>query len=240
MSRAAHYSGEERRRRIALLVILAISSVMLWQTPIGNVLLYPFTILATWFHESGHGIAAALMGGDFERLLVFSDGSGLAESVVPNDTGSLAQAFIAAAGPLGPAIAGSGLILASMRVKSATYTLYALGAALLVSTLIWVATPTGWIVLPLIGLAILAIALRAAADTRIFAVQFLGVQAAISTYRQTDYLFTEGAMLGGYLHRSDTGVIAQHLSLPCWFWGGAISVLILLMLGYSLYYALRR
>ncbi len=74
-------AGQDRRQRIGLLLGIALASVILWQTTLGSFLLYPFTILATWFHEMGHGLAALLTGREFERLQIFSDGSGVAESL---------------------------------------------------------------------------------------------------------------------------------------------------------------
>lgn len=103
----------DRNERVALLVACAAASVLLWQTSWGSTLLYPFTILATWFHEMGHGLAALLTGNSFEELLIFADGSGLATSSRNADGYSLTSALISAGGPLGPALAGSGLILAS-------------------------------------------------------------------------------------------------------------------------------
>ena len=38
------------------------ATVALWQVPYGDTLLYPFTLLATWFHEMGHGLASMLLG----------------------------------------------------------------------------------------------------------------------------------------------------------------------------------
>ena len=64
LARQAH------RQRIVLLTWIAVVSVLLWQTRIGSLVLYPFTILATWFHEMGHGLAAMLTGSSFERLLI--------------------------------------------------------------------------------------------------------------------------------------------------------------------------
>lgn len=40
------------------LMAAALVTVVLWQIPQGDYILYPFTILATWFHEMGHGLAA--------------------------------------------------------------------------------------------------------------------------------------------------------------------------------------
>lgn len=233
-------AGEERKERVALLLGIAVASVVLWQTAIGSLVLYPFTILATWFHEMGHGVAAMLAGREFERLLIFSDGSGLAQSMRPVDGNRSTDAFVAASGPLGPAIAGALLIVSSRSPAATRSALALLGAALLLTTLIWVRSLTGWLVLPALGLAVLALALKGSGPWQSFVIQLLGVEAAISAWQQFDYLFSAGGTVGGQLQRSDTGAIADVLLLPHWFWGGAISAAILALLWWSFRRALRR
>lgn len=225
---------------MAVLVGVGIGSVLLWQTMIGSLLLYPFTILATWFHEMGHGIAAMLTGSRFERLLIYPDGSGLALSLRPSDSSRLASAFVAASGPLGPAIAGSLLIIASRTAKATRLGLTVLGAALIVTTLIWVRSLTGWLVLPTFGLAILALARRGTVDQQRVGIQVLGIQACISAWRQFGYLFSAGGNVDGRIQQSDTAAMADQLLLPYWFWGSAISAAIIALLWWSLTVALRR
>ncbi|HEU0098716.1 MAG TPA: M50 family metallopeptidase [Allosphingosinicella sp.] len=231
---------QDRRERVALLTWIALGSVLLWQTELGSLLLYPFTILATWFHEMGHGLAAMLAGRGFERLLIFADGSGVAESLRPADGYGSTDALIAASGPLGPAVAGAALIVASRSEAATRFALAALGFALVASTLIWVRSPAGWLVLPALGAAIALLALRGSVAWRSFAIQLIGVQAAIGAWQQFDYLFSPGGNAGGELHRSDTGAIADALLLPYWFWGAAISAAILALLWWSFRLAFRR
>jgi hypothetical protein len=233
-------AGQDHKQRALLLLGIALGSILLWQTALGSLLLYPFTILATWFHEMGHGIAAMLAGRGFERLLIFADGSGVALSMGPANGYRLTDALIAASGPLGPAIAGALLIVASRSPAATRSALAVLGVALVVSTLIWVRSPTGWLVLPALGIAIAALALRGSVPLRRFVIQLLGVQAAISAWQQFDYLFSPGGNVGGRLHRSDTGAIADVLLLPYWFWGAAISATILALLWWSFRLAFRR
>jgi len=233
-------AGQDQRQRALLLVVIALASILLWQTRLGSLLLYPFTILATWFHEIGHGIAAMLAGRGFERLLIFADGSGVALSLRPTDGYGATDALIAASGPLGPAIAGALLIVASRSPNATRDALAVLGAALILSTLIWVRSLTGWLVLPALGIAIVALALRGSEHWRSFVIQLLGVQAAIGAWRQFGYLFSPGGTIGGELHRSDTGAIADVLLLPYWFWGALISAAILALLWCSFRLAFRR
>ena len=233
-------AGQDQRERAALLAGIALASILLWQTMIGSLLLYPFTILATWFHEMGHGIAAMLTGRGFERLQIFSDGSGVALSMRPADGYGLVDALIAASGPVGPAIAGAVLIICSHSPTATRIALGVLGAALILSTLIWVRSLTGWLVLPALGLAIGLLARWGSLPWQRFVIQFLGVQACISVWKQFDYLFSSGGAVGGELQRSDTSAIADVLFLPYWFWGASISVAILALLWLSFRLAFRR
>ena len=233
-------AGQEQKQRLALLLGIALASVILWQTTLGSLLLYPFTILATWFHEMGHGLAALLTGREFERLQIFADGSGVAESLRPADGYRVIDAVVGASGPLGPGIAGSALIVCSRSPAATRNALAVLGAALLLSTLIWVRSLTGWLVLPALGLAIGLLALRGPRPWQGFVIQLIGVQACISVWRQFDYLFSPGGTVGGQLQRSDTGAIADVLFLPYWFWGACISAAILALLWWSFRVAFRR
>jgi len=231
---------EERKRRIATLGGLALLCILLWQTWWGSLLLYPFTILATWFHETGHGLAAILTGGSFERLLIYPNGSGVALSLQAADSSVLSAALVSAAGPLGPPIAGALLIVASRSRRATRAALAVLAAVLVLSTLIWVRSLVGWIVLPLITLALLVVLQRGSAKAQDLAIQLLGVQACISTYQDVGYLFSDDGQIAGRVQRSDTAAIADSLLLPYWFWGGAISLVIVALLAASLRVALRR
>jgi len=224
----------EHRRRARVQMGIALVSIVLWQTTIGSLVLYPFTILATWFHEMGHGIAAMMTGATFDRLVIYANGSGVALSLRAGEPYRITSALVAASGPMGPAIAGSMLILASRTPSSSRTALKTLGWALVLSTLIWVRSPTGWIVLPGLGMGILAVARYGSPSVQRFVIQLLGVQACIGVWRQLGYLFTAGGAVGGQMHRSDTGAMEDALLLPYWVWGGAIGATIMTMLWWSL------
>ncbi len=224
------------RMGLTWLIAAAIATILLWQLPGGDYILYPFTILATWFHEMSHGLMALVLGGQFRKLEIFGNGSGVATYAMSLSLGPIGPALVAAAGPMGPPIAGAALILASRSFKAASLSLKILGAFLLVSTLIWVRSLFGLVAIPLLGIIILVIALKAPRWMQGFAVQFLGVQACISTYHQLDYLFSYSA---GPLGLSDTAQIQQRLLLPYWFWGGLMAVASLVILVQSLRIAYR-
>ncbi|WP_199245106.1 M50 family metallopeptidase [[Phormidium] sp. ETS-05] len=224
---------------IGWLLGAAVVTVILWQVPWGQYILYPFSILATWFHEMGHGLTAMLLGGDFHQLRIYPNGSGIAQHGGSLFLGPIGRALVAAGGLMGPPLAGAGLILASRQFRTAHYCLLFLGGLLVVSALIWVRSLFGLAAITILGVSILAVALKTPHWFQNFAIQFLGVQACVNTFHQVDYLFTRTAVIGGKSLLSDTGQIAQQLLLPYWFWGILIAVASLWLLVQSLRLAYR-
>jgi hypothetical protein len=227
---------EVERMGLTWLTVAAIATILLWQVPAGDYILYPFTILATWFHEMGHGLMALLLGGQFQKLEIFGNGSGVATYGISRSLGPIGPGLVAAAGPMGPPIAGTALILASRSFKAASLSLKILGSFLLLSTLVWVRSLFGLVAIPLLGLTILGIALKAPRWMQGFAIQLLGVQACVSTYHQLNYLFSYSA---GPLGLSDTAQMQRYLLLPYWFWGGLMAIASLAILVQSLRVAYR-
>ncbi|MEM9245517.1 MAG: M50 family metallopeptidase [Cyanobacteria bacterium P01_F01_bin.153] len=224
------------------LIGAAIATVILWQVPFGRYVLYPFSILATWFHEMGHGLTAIAMGGTFKQLMLYPSGAGLAYHSGQLWFGPIGRALVSAGGLLGPSIAGMVLLwLSTRKLSRVQLGLFFLGLGLLASALIWVRTLFGVAIVIALGVAIAAIPLYAPRWMQYFAVQFLGVQACISSYQHLDYLFTERVSVGGRgLQYSDTGQIAQQLLLPYWFWGGLLALISLLFLGLGLRSVMRQ
>lgn len=229
----------ERHESLKWLGLIVVITVIVWGTPWGFVL-YPFTLLATWFHEMGHGLAGVLVGGEFQQLVILPDGSGYALTAAPMNMSATSRALISASGPLAPAIAGGMLIVASRWRVASRWALVALAGAMLLSTLLVVRGLTGWIMLPGLALLILALAVYAKTRHRQIGLQFLGLQACISTYTNLEYLFSRGGVLEGRLQASDTEQIAQALLLPFWFWGGVLTVIIAGIIAVSLWFAYRR
>ncbi|MBH5321154.1 M50 family metallopeptidase [Aurantiacibacter sediminis] len=230
-------SQEEQVGRLVLTGVLVIALPAL---PFGNYLLFPFTILTTWFHEMGHGLTAMLLGLDFERLVLLPNGSGYAESTSSGPLSAPSRALIAAGGPIGPSVFGAGLIIASSRREWWKPALLGLAAIIALSVVIWVRSLTGLIVLPLLAAGLIWIALKGKAWAQRFTLQFLGVLAALSMFRDWDYLFSEGGLIGGRAMPSDTAIMEQALFLPHWLWAGLIIAISGALIGFSLKYALNR
>ncbi|MBI4425162.1 MAG: M50 family metallopeptidase [Elusimicrobia bacterium] len=215
-------------------------TVALWRVPHGRTALWPFSLLATWFHEMGHGLTALALGGRFEKLLLYADGSGLAVSGAPRWLGSLGSAAVAAGGPLGPAAAGALLIVASRRFSTARAGLWLLGLALIGSGLAWTRSVFGFGFTLAAGALVLLTAARAGRETHGFAAQFLGVQACLSAFQELDYMFSASATVGGRPMASDSARIAELIGGAYFIWGGAMAVTAVALLGLSLRFAYRR
>ncbi|MEE4207082.1 MAG: M50 family metallopeptidase, partial [Erythrobacter sp.] len=121
---------------LAVVVVIALPAL-----PFGAYILYPFTILTTWFHEMGHGLTAVLLGHDFERLVIYSNGSGVAESYIAGDASRVTRAAIAAGGPLAPSLVGALLIVASAHAAAWRPALWAMAGAIVLSVVIYVRSP---------------------------------------------------------------------------------------------------
>ncbi len=218
-----------------MLALLAIA--VIWQLPYGQQLLYPFSLLATYAHEMGHGLAALLVGADFERLLLHADGSGLAQW--RGDPGRLAAAWIAAGGLLGPTIAGVALLLLSRSPRQARILLAAGAAVVVLTMLLWARNPfaVGFLLLVAITLAIAAHRLPDVAAA--FLLHFIAALLCLSWFRDLDYMFSARAIVGGVAQVSDSERIAEALFLPYWFWGGFVSAVSLTLLIVGLLVATR-
>ena len=212
--------------------------VVAWQVPYGPQALYPLTLLATFAHEMGHGLAALLVGGHFDRLSLHADGSGLAEW--RGEVGRLARAAIAAGGLLGPTVAGVALLLLAGSTRRARVLLWVFAAGLALSVAIWVRNPFG-IVFLLAAAAALAAAGRWLGDFGAsFLLHLMAAVLCLSWFRDLDYMFSASAVIGGVERASDSAIIAQALWLPFWFWGALVAALSLALLVLGLWIAGRR
>lgn len=224
---------EVGRLILAAFIVMALPSL-----PFGNYLVYPFVILTTWFHEMGHGLTALALGQSFDSLLIYANGSGLAQSQVATDASPFLRAAIAAGGPLAPTFVGAGLIVASAHSKLWRPVLWGTSAAIFASVILYVRSSVGIAVLPLIAAMLAVIAWKASAGINRFTLQFLGVLGAMSMFSDYRYFFTQSVEIGGQTILSDTGQIEAALWLPHWVWAALILLTSGGMVGASLKYAL--
>ena len=218
----------------------ALLTILLLYVPFGRYILYPFVILGTWFHEISHGMMAMFLGGDFIRLEIYGNGSGLAVHTTGLFLGPIGSALVAAAGPMGPTIAGSILLMSSKSEKASGAMLFILGLFLLLSVVLWVRSLFGIIFISMFGIISIYAALRLRDKQRQFVIQFLAVQAFTSLYLSIGYLYSSGANIGGSSFFSDTQVIAQNLLLPNWFWASLILLVSIIIIIFSVIYIFKK
>lgn len=215
-----------------------LATLVLWQIPrYGDLILYPFSLLASYAHEMGHGLTAMLLGGRFESLELFSDGSGLAHW--SGSLGRVGRAVVAAGGLMGPSVAGASLLVLSRHPSRSRALLVLIGVGM-VLTAFWVArTGFGFTFLSAVGGAVGLAGWRLGRAPATFLVQLIGAQLCIALFRDVRYMFSAGGAVGGSTHVSDSAVMAEALLLPYWFWGGLTAVASALTLALGLRVALK-
>ncbi len=214
-----------RNRSLWILLGAVAVTLGLYVVPYGHCVAYPLVLLSTYAHEMGHGITAALLGGEFDSFVMAPDGAGLAYLRIPDSR--LAHAATSAGGLIGPALLAATFFGLAKRSKTAHVGLLAFGVATLVAFVLVVRSPFGWIFVGSLGAACMYLGLKSTARVAQAVLAFLAVQLSLSVFSRGDYLFTETAGAGP----SDVAQMAQALFLPYWFWGvvcAAISGLILL------------
>ena len=215
------------RARLMFGVSVAIT-LLLYFIPFGNYVIYPLLLLSTLAHEMGHGLAAELVGGDFDRFQMWSDGSGVASYIAaPSRFG---QALIAAGGLVGPAIAAAILFVLARNAKNARRVFVAIALLLTLLLLLYVRNLFGFGFVALLTISALLIARIVTDEMAQLLLVFVAVQLALAVFSRSDYLFTPVAETSGGRMPSDVAQISAALYLPYWFWGaacGAFSVLVL-------------
>jgi len=217
----------------------ALASFLLSVIPFGGYVLYPFALLGTWAHEMGHGLAAMATGGTFESLELYSNLGGVAYYSGAGG-GGLGEAFIAAAGLLAPALAGGVVVALGSRKGSARWVLDVIGAAMVVSAVVFIRNPFGFAATILIGAALFAVGHRASELVEIGVAQFVGVRLSMEALSDIDYMFTSTFGRGGETVMSDTEAIARQLGFTYWFWGALIAAICIAILACAYYVAWRR
>jgi hypothetical protein len=221
-STAGSGSAVEQRAQLILVVSMAVTAV-LYIVPYGRLVARPLVLLSTVAHELGHGLAAILVGGRFQALLIWSDGSGVAtwSALV----GRLGYAAIAAGGLVGPALAASALFVLGRTVAGARVCALVLGAGLVLAEILVVRTAFGLLFVGLVAVVLLAVGLWAPDWLAQGSLVFIAVQLALSVFSRADYLFTRVATTAEGTRPSDSALIAEALVLPFWFWGAICGLL---------------
>lgn len=98
--------------RLVTLIAIVVGSVFLWDTPV----LTPFKLLAVMGHETGHALAAKLVGGDVNQVTVRLNQSGECLSSIPE--GFFARVLVYSGGYVGSAIIAVLLLVLTFRFNA--------------------------------------------------------------------------------------------------------------------------
>ncbi len=206
--------------RGALLLALAASIVVGVFIPFGGLLLYPFTLMATWVHEMGHGLAALAVGGGFDRLEIFANASGLAHTL---SWSASQRGLVAVSGLLAPPLVGAAIFALARGPRRARVVLAALAVAMVVSLAVWVRSVAGWVALPLVAAVVSAFAVWASPRERMFLAQFIGLRLAADTLSRIDYVFRDRVTIDGVPLPSDIATVASSFGGPRLLWSAAVA-----------------
>ena len=225
--------------RRALVVATLVSILVGSFVPFGSILLYPFTLLATWVHEMGHGLTAIVVGGRFDHLEIFADASGLATTSHPAGAHALA-AWIALGGLVAPPIVGAVVLGTARGPRRAQIVLVTFAIALLASLVVWVRSFTGFLAVPLVAALVIVFVRWGGPRERMFLAQFVGLRLALDTVgRGMDYIFTDSATIGGVKRASDIVSVAEGFGGPRIVWSVVVAAFCLCCVATGLWLAWR-
>ena len=151
-----------QRARLVLGVSVVFTALMYF-VPGGRYLAYPLMLLSTLAHEMGHGIAALLVGGSFERFMMWPDGSGVAQ--LGGQINRLEQALVAAGGLVGPAVAAALGFAVGRTVRGARQALYVIAVILAVALLLVVRNLFGLVFVAVVLAGCFLVARSASGET---------------------------------------------------------------------------
>jgi hypothetical protein len=223
---ALNHEGGTRPSANWLWVAAAVS-LGLSLTPWGRLLLYPFKVFTTWVHECGHALMTVLVGGSVSAITIEPDTSGLTRSLIP--AGRIARGLVTSSGYLGASVVGCLLMAATRVEKWARPILLAVGALMLVTLVIWIRNPFGFVAVLAWGVALVFLSRRDEGNAARFVLSLLAIQVALNSVYDIRVLF---GVDGGH---SDAEAMARLFLLPSWVWASAWMLMSVGMLGWTLW-----
>jgi hypothetical protein len=217
------------------LVIALLASLLLWNLPFGGIVLYPFKVFATWWHELSHGLVMLVTGAGFDRMEVYQDTSGFAYSM--RHPGALGMSLVASAGYMGTSVGGAVLLVVGQTRRGARIALAVIGGALLLSAALWVRNQFGVVSVLVGGAVFVGFAVLASDRVAKFLLNFVAAQACINAVLDIRVLFRSNLVVNGeVMSRSDAHNMADATFGNAWMWAA-----VWLVWSFGLFYwALRR
>jgi hypothetical protein len=225
-----------RQRSLAVALVAFALVFIVWHVPQLDFLLYPLRLFVTFVHETGHGLAALLTGGEIGRLVVFSNGSGIAT------TAGGTRALILPAGYVGAALFGGTLFYLTNTVlfsRSISLALALLVAA--VSILYTDFLSTAWLVGMGFAVALGLVAWKVSRNGNLLVLNLLSVITGLNAVMDVIGLVSNsGASLGDV--RNDAAAFSAEIAplIPAAVWAILWALLAVVILGAAVYYSIIR
>lgn len=185
----------------------------------------PIQYLNTHLHELSHALTAVGTGGDVQRIMVFSDGSG----VTPVTGGNLL--LTASAGYVGATLLGAALIAFSRTPKSAQRSMRFLAVLLAIAMVLWVRGDVMGLVMGWTWVGLLAWQPLLKGQGFVYAAQFLGIQQGLASLQSVAGLVQLSAVTEVH---SDATILQQTSGIPAIVWASMWCVFSLVVLGFTL------
>lgn len=198
------------RKDQSLLIWASVASLALWFVPYLKFLVQPFWYYKTHVHEICHALVGIATGGKVEYIILHAEGGGLTQTI-----GGL-HFWTTSAGYIGTTVVGGILLLGSRTVRGATVMLWLGAAFLTLSTVLYVRGDAIGIAISIAWIAALsAAAIWLKDDTKVFAVQFLGVQQCLTAASSIFLLLDLVTFNTGH---NDATILAEMTNVPAMVW----------------------
>jgi hypothetical protein len=215
-----------RRTSDNWLWIAAALSLGISLTRWGSFVLYPFRLFTTWVHECSHAVMTLLVGGHVNSIVIERNGSGVTSSLIPQSR--VAQGLVASAGYIGASIVGCGLMMAARGRKAAHGILWAIGAFMLLTLIVWMRNLFGAAVVLIWSVALIALSRKGRGPASSFVLSLLAVQVALNSVFDVRVLFL---ISGGH---SDAETMARLFLVPAWTWASLWMLISIALLTWTL------
>ncbi len=229
-----------RRRALGLSLVALVIVFILWNIPQLDIALYPFRLFVSFVHETGHGLAALLTGGQFHGFEVYSNGAGQAI------TSGGSRLIILPAGYLGAALFGAVLFYLVNTVPYPRTISRILGVLLIIISLLFSRFFSGEFVVSiapfvglLSGLALFLVGQRASRDVNIVVLNILAVVTALNAVLDLVQLTQNSEIMLGAL-RNDAAAFSDAFTpgVPAAVWAFVWALTAVAMLCISVWYSI--
>lgn len=225
-----------RQRALVAVLLAAVIVFVLWNISALSGVLYPFRLFVTFVHETGHGLASLLTGGQFHEFRITDNGSGMALT-----SGGI-RALILPAGYVGAALFGAVLFYLTNTVPFPRTIAVVLAVLLAVVTVLYTSPLSLAFFVGLGMAAVLALIWRFAdRGVTMVALNVLAILTGLNAVLDLISL-TRNADIGAAGLRNDAAAFTAEVAplIPAVVWALLWAALAILLVGAAVYFSLIR